>query len=86
MPLLWDCHSAGERSGKVTTPRAIVGTLGVWRLGVRPSRAHRREGVLMPAMLTHDFFGQDAYGDAMQVVDLLTSDQRDADALAQNYA
>ena len=32
----------------------------------------------MPAMLTHDFFGQDAYGDAMQVVDLLTSDQRDA--------
>lgn len=32
----------------------------------------------MPAILTHDFFGQDAYGDAMQVVDLLTSDQRDA--------
>ncbi len=32
----------------------------------------------MPALLTHDFFGQDAYGCAMDHVDLLTPDERDA--------
>lgn len=32
----------------------------------------------MPAVLTHDFFGKDAYGPAMESVDLITPDQRDA--------
>lgn len=32
----------------------------------------------MPAILTHDFFGQDAYGSALQSVDLFTPDERDA--------
>lgn len=32
----------------------------------------------MPAVLTHDFFGKDAYGPAMETVDLITPDQRDA--------
>lgn len=32
----------------------------------------------MPAILTHDFFGKDAYGPAMDVVDLVTPDERDA--------
>ncbi len=32
----------------------------------------------MPAMLTHDFFGQDAYGPALGVIDLYTPDERDA--------
>lgn len=32
----------------------------------------------MPAILTHDFFGRDAYGPAMDFVDLVTPDQRDA--------
>ena len=32
----------------------------------------------MPAMLTHDQFGQDAYGMALEVTDLFTPDERDA--------
>lgn len=32
----------------------------------------------MPAILTHDFFGQDAYGEALQTVRLFTPDERDA--------
>lgn len=32
----------------------------------------------MPAVLTHDFFGQDAFGSALGVVDLSTPDERDA--------
>lgn len=32
----------------------------------------------MPAILTHDFFAKDAYGPAMDEVDLVTPDQRDA--------
>lgn len=32
----------------------------------------------MPAMLTHDFFGRDAYARAMDVTDLYTPDERDA--------
>lgn len=32
----------------------------------------------MPAMLTHDFFGQDAYGPALESVSLFTPDERDA--------
>lgn len=32
----------------------------------------------MPAILTHDFFGQDAYGKALESVRLFTPDERDA--------
>lgn len=32
----------------------------------------------MPAMLTHDFFGQDAFGAALPTVSLYTPDERDA--------
>lgn len=32
----------------------------------------------MPAIMTHDFFGQDAYGPALQAVGLYTPDERDA--------
>ena len=32
----------------------------------------------MPAMLTHDFFGQDAYGPALEAIGLYTPDERDA--------
>lgn len=32
----------------------------------------------MPAILTHDFFGQDAYGEALECVRLFTPDERDA--------
>ena len=32
----------------------------------------------MPAMLTHDFFGRDAYARVMSVTDLYTPDERDA--------
>lgn len=32
----------------------------------------------MPAMMTHDFFGQDAFGSALQVVEMSTPDERDA--------
>lgn len=32
----------------------------------------------MPAILTHDFFGQDAFGPALQSVGLYTPDERDA--------
>jgi len=32
----------------------------------------------MPAMLTHDFFGQDAYGPALESVNLFMPDERDA--------
>lgn len=32
----------------------------------------------MPAMLTHDFFGQDAYGSVLEAISLYTPDERDA--------
>lgn len=42
------------------------------------TRANMRREVAMPAMLTHDFFGQDAYGSALKSVNLFTPDERDA--------